>query len=175
MSLEKDQVFFKNFSIVVAILALLMVIFLVAAIIIGGTISYGDDSARAEKISERTAPVGNVRSEGEPAPEEMAAADGNGESSAAAADSDDAAPGKSTYESVCIACHSGAMADIPALGDADAWAPRIEKGMDTLYKHAIEGFQGDSMMMPPKGGDDSLSDDEVKAAVDYMVEESQGS
>ncbi len=177
MSLEKDQIFFKNFSIVVAILALLMVIFLVAALIIGGTISYGDDSARAEKISERTAPVGNVRSEGEPAPEEMAAADGNGESSTAAADSDDAAPGKSTYESVCIACHSGAIDGIPALGDADAWAPRIDKGMDKLYDNAINGYQGEEsgMMMPPKGGDDSLSDDEVKAAVDYMVEESQGS
>lgn len=173
MSLEKDQIFFKNFSIVVAILALLMVVFLVAALILGGTISYGDDSAKAEKISDRTAPVGNVRTEGEPVPEEVAAASESDKSSAATGDSEDAPPGKSTYESVCIACHSGAMADIPALGDAEAWAPRIEKGMDTLYKHAIEGFQGDSMMMPPKGGDSSLSDEQVKAAVDYMVENSK--
>ncbi|GAB2719670.1 c-type cytochrome [Halomonas garicola] len=57
-------------------------------------------------------------------------------------------------------------AGAPKRGDADAWAPRQEKGIDTLYDHAINGFQA----MPPKGGQVSLSDDDVKAAVDYMLE-----
>ena len=56
----------------------------------------------------------------------------------------------------------------PAVGKKEDWAPRIKQGQDTLHKHAIEGFQA----MPAKGGNGSLSDDEVKAAVDYMANES---
>jgi cytochrome c5 len=53
----------------------------------------------------------------------------------------------------------------PKLGSADDWAPRIEKGIETLYDHAINGFN----MMPAKGGRADLSDDDIKAAVDFMV------
>lgn len=167
MSLEKDQIFFKNFSIVVAILALMMVVFLVAANLVGD-VNYGGD-ARQEQISARTAPMGEVRVDGEAMPEEMAVA-GTDNSSVASAEPKS---GKAVYESVCIACHSGAMQGVPALGDASAWAPRIDKGKDTLYKHAINGFQGDAGMMPAKGGNSALSDAEVKAAVDYILENSQ--
>jgi cytochrome c5 len=57
------------------------------------------------------------------------------------------------------------MMSSPKLGSAGDWAPRIEQGMDTLYKHAINGLN----MMPARGGRPSLTDDEVKAAVDHMV------
>jgi cytochrome c5 len=62
---------------------------------------------------------------------------------------------------------------IPQAGDAAAWAPRIEKGIETLYNNAINGFQGDMGMMPARGMNQSLSDDEVKAAVDYIVKQVQ--
>ena len=55
------------------------------------------------------------------------------------------------------------------LGNKEQWAKRIAQGNDTLYKHAIGGYTGDAGMMPAKGGNASLSDDEVKAAVDHMV------
>ncbi len=167
MSLEKDQVFFKNFSIVVGLLALMMVIFLVAAIIVGD-IDYGGD-AREDKVAERTAPVGEVRADGEAMPEQMTAAADAGDAGA----SDEPRSGKAVYESVCISCHSGALPGAPAIGKAGDWAPRIDKGMDTLYDNAINGYQGDGGMMPARGGDSSLSDDEVKAAVDYMIEQSE--
>jgi cytochrome c5 len=54
------------------------------------------------------------------------------------------------------------------VGDKAAWAPRLAQGNAALYEHAIKGFQGKAGFMPPKGGS-SASDDEVKAAVDYMV------
>jgi cytochrome c5 len=54
------------------------------------------------------------------------------------------------------------------LGSKEDWAPRIAQGKDVLYKHAIEGFTGEKGVMPPKGANPSLSDDDVKAAVDYM-------
>jgi len=64
-------------------------------------------------------------------------------------------------------------AGAPKFGDKAAWAPRIKQGKETLYKHAIGGFKGKSGVMPAKGGRTDLSDADVKAAVDYMVANSQ--
>ena len=77
--------------------------------------------------------------------------------------------GKQVYDSLCMACHAAGVAGAPRFGDKAAWGPRVAQGMDTLYKHAIEGFQGKTGVMPPKGGNTSLPDADVKAAVDYMV------
>lgn len=79
------------------------------------------------------------------------------------------AGGESTYNSKCATCHASGVAGAPKVGDAAAWKDRIGQGKDTLYKHAINGFKA----MPPKGGFGSLSDDEVKATVDYMVSKSK--
>jgi cytochrome c5 len=80
-----------------------------------------------------------------------------------------AADGKSVYDGLCMACHAAGVAGAPKLGDKAAWEPRIAQGNDLLYQHAIAGFTGKTGMMPPKGGNAALSDDDVKAAVDYMV------
>ncbi len=76
--------------------------------------------------------------------------------------------GEKTYKTACFVCHDTAVANAPKLGDKAAWETRIAKGMDALYNTALKG---DSKMpaMPPKGGRADLSDDAVKAAVDYMV------
>jgi cytochrome c5 len=76
--------------------------------------------------------------------------------------------GKKLYDTVCMACHTAGVAGAPKFGDKAAWAPRIKQGQPTLYEHAIKGYQGKAGMMPPKGGS-AASDDEVKAAVDYMA------
>ncbi len=81
---------------------------------------------------------------------------------AAAAPSSDA--GKKLYNANCMACHAGGVAGSPKFGDKAAWAPRIATGMDTLYASAIKGKNA----MPAKGGS-GASDDDVKAAVQYMV------
>lgn len=83
------------------------------------------------------------------------------------------ADGKATYDGICFACHAFGSAGAPKTGDKAAWAPRIEKGMDLLVKHAIEGFQGETGFMPAKGGNPSLSDEEVAAAVEYLVSQAQ--
>lgn len=59
------------------------------------------------------------------------------------------------------------------MGDQEDWAPRIAQGKDVLYQHSIEGYSGDKGAMPARGGAPSLSDDEMKAAVDYLVSQSQ--
>lgn len=85
---------------------------------------------------------------------------------AAAAPAGDA--GEKLYASVCKTCHEGGLMGAPKFGDKASWQPRIAQGKETLYKHAIGGFQGKNGVMPAKGGS-TASDDEVKAAVDYMV------
>ena len=76
--------------------------------------------------------------------------------------------GEKLFGSVCATCHTAGLMGAPKLADKAAWAPRIAQGKDTLYKHAIGGYQGKAGVMPAKGGSQA-SDDEVKAAVDYMV------
>lgn len=80
------------------------------------------------------------------------------------------AQGRSVWLNTCRACHGEGFADAPPVADRAAWAPRVAKGKPTLYKHALEGFFGPmSSMMPPRGGNPKLSDEEVRLAVDYMV------
>ncbi len=72
--------------------------------------------------------------------------------------------GEEVYNGVCTNCHAAGVLGAPTTGDKGAWAPRIGKGKDTLYNHAINGFNA----MPARGGGE-LSDQEVKNAVDYLV------
>ena len=81
----------------------------------------------------------------------------------------DSAAGKSAYNKTCALCHTAGVAGAPKPGDKAEWGPRIAQGKDTLYKHALEGYTGAKGMMPARGGNSSMSDDDVKAAVDYMV------
>ena len=73
------------------------------------------------------------------------------------------------YKASCAACHDSGAAGAPVVGKKGEWAARIKQGNETLYTHAIKGFNG----MPPKGGAMSLKDDQVKAIVDYMVNTSK--
>lgn len=110
-----------------------------------------------EAIAERIKPVGNVYLDGElpdvaPAATEVA----------------DAGPrdGSTVYNTKCMACHGTGAAGAPVKGDAGQWSARIAQGNETLYSHAIQGFNA----MPAKGTCMDCSDDEIKAAVDYMIE-----
>lgn len=83
------------------------------------------------------------------------------------------AAGESVYKKTCALCHAAGVAGAPMPGNKDEWAPRIAQGMDVLHKHALEGFTGEKGMMPARGGAATLKDEEVMAAVDYMVAKSQ--
>jgi cytochrome c5 len=81
----------------------------------------------------------------------------------------DMAIGARVYEASCSACHAAGTAGAPKLGDREAWAPRLARGVAAMEQSALNGVG----TMLPKGGNASLSDDEVKAAVAYMVEKSR--
>lgn len=84
---------------------------------------------------------------------------------AAAGAKGDAVKGKTVYEGTCVACHGTGAAGAPKAGDKAAWAPRLKTGMDALYSSALKGKNA----MPPRGGNMSLADADVKAAVDYLT------
>jgi cytochrome c len=81
--------------------------------------------------------------------------------------------GKTVYERSCAACHGTGVAGAPKTGDIDAWLERIPRGQAVLLEHAIRGYRGKAGYMPPKGGNSQLSDEEVGAAVGFMIENSQ--
>lgn len=80
--------------------------------------------------------------------------------------------GKKMFNKTCAMCHAAGVGGAPKPGDKADWAPRMAQGKDTLYKHAMEGFNGSKGAMPARGGAPSMTDDEVKAAVDYMTDKS---
>jgi cytochrome c5 len=80
-----------------------------------------------------------------------------------------AGAGKKIYGDHCAVCHGTGAAGAPKLGDVSAWTPRAKQGMDVLFQHAINGFNS----MPPKGTCMSCSDDQIKAAVQYLVDQSK--
>ena len=79
-------------------------------------------------------------------------------------------PGEKTYQNYCFSCHTPGLSGAPKTGDAEAWAPRIAKGADLLLATTIEGIPP---AMPPRGMCFDCSDEDLAAAIDYMVEKSQ--
>ena len=118
------------------------------------------DAQRAD-IEARIKPIGEVCLEGD------STCGGPAVAAAGAA----SRSGEDVYNAACMACHSTGAAGAPKLGDAAAWADRIALGNDALYATAIAGIPGTGMMA--KGGCMSCSDEEVIAAIDYMVDGSQ--
>lgn len=106
-------------------------------------------------------------------PEATAPAPAAAPAVAAAAPEAENAVGKSVYGKTCAMCHAAGVAGAPKPGDKADWGARIAQGNDVLYKHALEGFNGAKGSMPARGGNAALKDDEVKAAVDFMVAQSR--
>jgi S-disulfanyl-L-cysteine oxidoreductase SoxD len=85
----------------------------------------------------------------------------------------DPALGETTYKKACFVCHDSGLMGAPKLGSAEAWRPKIDKGMETLFLNVVNGYQGTAGYMPPRGGNMDLSDQEVFSALVYMIEKSR--
>ena len=140
----------------------------------GGNPSLGDDEvARAvvymanQSGASFKEPAAKAPAQKPQAQAQAAAAPAAGGAAKAAAGG--TADGKKVYDSTCTVCHATGVANAPKLGDKAAWAPRIKQGMDTLLQSALKGKGA----MPPKGGNASLSDADVRAAIDFMVSQSK--
>ena len=74
------------------------------------------------------------------------------------------------YKNTCEECHGEGVGGAPRTGDSAAWALRVANGMDTVRGNAIAGFEGETGVMPAKGGRDDLTDEEMNAITDYIVD-----
>ena len=161
-----DDVFMRNFGAVLGFL----VIFAFSVYSIADSV--GDESfakvvSSKSAVESRIAPIGSVVTEGSaqaaaaaPAPAAPAPAP-----AAPAAQAVAAVDGEAVYKEACAVCHVAGVANAPKLDDKAAWSARAEAGFDMLVKSALNGKGG----MPPKGGRMDLADDNIKAAVQYML------
>jgi cytochrome c5 len=169
--LSRDQKFFDMYSLVIGVLAAVTIGILVLAINVSEktqTVFTQESAEYQAAVAERIRPVGQVYLPGE----EQQAAAPVVETAAEPEPVATTMTGPQVYNSACIACHGSGVGGAPIVGDSAQWTDRIAQGMDTLSKHALEGFTGSAGYMPPKGGRLDLSDDEVIRAVEYMAGES---
>lgn len=148
--------FRMNKSTVVSTMARSVLVLL--ALLAGGVAS----AAVEDEIRARIQPAGEVCEFGD----ECAA----GLTMATAGSGEPKSP-EEVYQTYCFACHGSGANNSPVLGNVEAWAPRIAKGIDTLYESAINGLNNGAM--PPKGLCMDCSDDDIRATVDHIVQASQ--
>ena len=159
----EDKQFTTQFmAVLIALTGIAIAILIVANIFYSGDSGLADEGVQ-KQIAERIKPVGEVYLGSVPAAA-MA-----GDTSASEADSSVVATadinGEQVYQQVCAACHAAGVLNAPKPGDKAAWEPRLAKGMDVVYASAINGIG----TMPAKGGRVDMSDEAIKAAVDYLL------
>jgi len=164
VSASHDRKFFDTFLLILGILVGVAIALIFVARIITANTSVArrqDDPAYSKQIEARIQPIARDAVAGQ----DNAALAGPAAAPVVAAD----LTGEAVFNQACAACHGAGVAGAPKFGDKAAWAPRIAQGTDTLHQHALQGFQGKSGFMPPKGGRTDLTDQSVMNGVDYMV------
>lgn len=171
---RSDLDFLKKFSMVIAfLLATTIVLIILGSHLAARYHKYAVTPQAAAQTEARIAPVGAVYA-GEEGRIEQATADEAAKKRAASQVAyGGTTDGKTIFGNLCTGCHTSGAGGAPTL-DASHWGARVAQGKDTLYKHAIAGFTGNSGAMPAKGGNPALTDDQVKATVDWMVAQATG-
>lgn len=178
---KADDIFYREFAVVILLLFLFTVCMVFLARIIGSN-AFEDMQNSNSAILKRIEPLGQVRvgdpneTAGAPAaePSQVAAAqpEASAEPSQMAAAQPEASAatakaGDAVYNGACVACHAAGVAGAPKLGDKAAWEPRVAQGIDGLVSSVLNGKNA----MPPKGGNPSLSEQDIRNAVKYMLEQ----
>ena len=161
---KADDVFWRQFGVVLILLTLFGFAMYFVANAIGGQ-AYAKMMSNPDAVAERIAPFGRSRT-GDPAGQTQALAQ---VAPAAPAASAGAAPrsGSEIYGTACVACHATGVAGSPLFGDNAAWTERAARGFEALTASVLSGKGA----MPPKAGNPALTEDEIRSAISYMLEE----
>ena len=157
-----DNEFYKILSIISLIILVITIVIAILSNIFasysaGSSDNYGDELQ--QKMHNRTKPSGNSNLESNPIIKQQIQI---------ASATTKSLSGEEVYKNVCMSCHTSGAAGAPVIGNSAQWSDRIAEGKEHLYDQAINGVG----IMPAKGGLSSLSDDEVKLAVDYIISKS---
>jgi cytochrome c5 len=162
-----DLVFLKHFSQVIGILVAITIGLILLGLYLNRVDDVENPAAKAAMI-ERLQPVGAVYAGSTGAAAQAAAQAAALEAAAGQVAYEGTLDGSVIYGNLCSACHTSGAGGAPKLETA-AWTARIAQGVDTLHQHAIEGYTGSAGLMPAKGGNPALTDEQVIATVDWMV------
>jgi cytochrome c5 len=164
-----DLDFLKHFSMVIGFLVLVTLGLILFAMHLHNTIPPEISPTALRNTDDRIAPAGDVYAGATGAASQAAAIAAAAAAAASQVAYGGTKDGSVIFNNLCTGCHTSGAGGAPTL-DKSHWAARIAEGKDTLYTHAIEGYKGpDGNMMPAKGGNPALTDDQVKATVDWML------
>jgi cytochrome c5 len=158
-----DAEFYKVFAIVSVIIIGLAIFIAILSNVFAGYASSASENYKVQiqsDTNQRIAPSGKINLASNPSIKQEVMVASVSETKILTA--------KEVYNTVCMSCHTSGAAGAPVIGNNSQWSDRLSKGKDTLYASAINGIG----IMPAKGGVSSLSDNEIKSAVDYILSES---
>jgi len=164
VSEQDDKIFMKRFSLVIAGLAVVAVLIIFFAIEMNEQLAGSDNPMQDVAKVDRIEPVFGVYAGDTGRAAAQAAAEEAAGSQQQQVAFDGSTDGEMIYNNVCQACHMAGAAGAPQLV-ADQWTDRLPQGEDTLVQHAIDGIGA----MPAKGGRSDLTDEQVRASVEYML------
>lgn len=166
---QSDSSFVKHGLLLLGALILLTIFMIIGANVLATYLPRDESPAAQKLVVEQLQPYGGVYA-GETGAAAKAAAEAAAKEAAKAKVAyGGTLDGGVIYDKLCSACHAAGVGGAPNMTKG-AWQPRIAQGMDTLVKHAIDGYQGSAGVMPARGGNASLTDEQVRASVEWMVE-----
>ena len=168
-----DLEFLKRFSLVIGFLALVTLGLIAFAYYLNTKVERDVDPAMRQHLVDRISPVGAVYAGATGAAAQAAAAQAAQAAAASQVAYGGTMDGAVIYNNLCTGCHTSGAGGAPKLDAAGIGARAAAQGVDELVKKAISGFTGTTGTMPPKGGNPALTDDQVKATVEWMVAQSK--
>ncbi len=165
-----DLDFLKRFSMVIAFLMAVTLGLILFAIYLHNGQPHTPNPVEVKRTDARIAPAGEVYAGATGAAQQAAAAEAAKAAAASQVAYGGTLDGAVIFDNLCAGCHKSGAGGAPTMTAAGIGA-RASKGKDLLYQHAIEGFTGSAGVMPAKGGNPALSEDQVKATVDWMLEQ----
>lgn len=163
-----DLAFLKKFSLIIAALILLTLVLALVAHVMHGSLPADVDPNAEARLDERMRPAAAVYAGETGAAALAAAAETARRDAAAQVAYDGTLDGAVIFSNLCGACHVSGAGGAPKLEKA-LWAARVAQGTDVLVQHAINGYQGTVGVMPAKGGNPALTDEQMRAAVVWMI------
>ncbi len=171
---KSDQSFLRQFLIMIGGLTVLTVLLVFGAMAIYSREPKETNPNQTADTAARIAPAGAVYAGNTGRAAMQAAAEAATKAAASQVAYGGTTDGKEIFNHLCTSCHTSGVAGAPKVGNKAMWAPRIAQGIDTLVKHAIEGYHGpDGNYMPAKGGNPALTDEQVSNAVHWIVDQTK--
>ncbi len=164
-----DLEFLKHFSMIIVFLMLLTVALIGGSIVLHHGRAVESDGIAEAKLEARIRPLAGVYAGETGAAAIAVAAAAAAEAAKGQVAYDGTLDGSVIYGALCGACHNSGAGGAPLMQTA-VWKDRMAQGTETLIKHAIEGYQGSAGLMPARGGNPSLTDEQVAASVNWMLD-----